>query len=209
MIARITGRLEELHDGVALVAAEGGLWYEVLVPAFDTTALARRAGQEVVLHTIHYVEGDPARGAQTPRLIGFLAESDRAFFRVFTTVKGMGIRRALRALARPPAEIAAAVQARDPKPLRALPEIGPRMAERIVTELHDKLADFAAAPPAGAAPPQELPEAAREAVAVLVQLGERQPDAQALVERVRAVAPELDTPEAILHSAYRLRAGAR
>jgi len=94
MIARITGRLEELHDGVALVAAEGGLWYEVLVPAFDTTALARRAGQEVVLHTIHYVEGDPARGAQTPRLIGFLAESDRAFFRVFTTVKGMGIRRA-------------------------------------------------------------------------------------------------------------------
>ena len=207
MIARMTGRLEEVEGGVALVAPAGGVCYEVLVPAFDADTLAHRVGQEVVLHTIHYVEGDPARGAQTPRLIGFLAEADRAFFRVFTTVKGMGIRRALRALVRPPGEIAAAIQARDPKPLQALPEIGPRMAERIVTELHDKLADFAAAPPAeGTA---ELSEAAREAVAELVQLGERQADAAALVERVRAVAPELDTPEAILQSAYRLRAGGR
>jgi hypothetical protein len=75
--------------------------------------LTRRVGQDVVLHTIHYVEGDPSHGVQTPRLVGFLSETDRDFFRVFTTVKGIGMRKALRALARPVAEIAAAIQNKD------------------------------------------------------------------------------------------------
>ena len=47
-----------------------------------------------------------------------------------------------------------------------------------------------------------------EAVAVLVQLGERRADAMALVERVLAVAPDSDSPETIIQHAYRLKAGA-
>ncbi|HAU36267.1 MAG TPA: hypothetical protein DCX07_00935, partial [Phycisphaerales bacterium] len=73
MIARIAGRLEQVGEGTALVDAGAGLWYEVLVPAFDVDRLARRVGQDVVLHTIHYHEGDPSHGAVTPRLLGFLA----------------------------------------------------------------------------------------------------------------------------------------
>jgi Holliday junction DNA helicase RuvA len=204
MIAKITGRLEEVRDGAALVDTGGGLVYEVLVPACDAERLGRRAGGDVALFTIHYIEGDPSHGVQTPRLIGFTSEVDRRFFKVFTTVKGIGVRKALRALVRPMAEIAAAIQAKDPKFLVALPEIGKRTAEQVIAELHGKVEEFA-----GEALPseEEFSEAETEAVSVLVQLGERRPDAIALVERVLAVAPELTSPEEIIKQVYRLKAG--
>ncbi len=207
MIARITGRLEEIAGSSALIDLGGGLWYEVLVPACDVERLGRRAGQDVILHTIHYFEGNPSHGVQTPRLIGFLAEADRDFFSLFTTVKGIGIRKALRALVRPPTEVAAAIANKDAKFLVALPEIGNRTAERIIVELSDKVGEFAGelAPTVEA----EFSESAAEAIAVLIQLGERRADAAALVERVIAVAPELDSPEAIIQHVYRLKAGGR
>ncbi len=207
MIARIAGQLEHAADGAALIDVGGGLCYEVLIPACDIERLERRVNSEVVLHTIHYFEGDPSRGMQTPRLIGFCTESDRDFFRVFTTVKGVGVRKALRALVRPVAEVAAAIRDKDSAFLVALPEIGKRTAEQIVAELNDRVDDFAG----GAAPTveAELSEPAQEAVAVLIQLGERRADATVLIERVTAVAPELDTPEQILQQAYRLKAGGK
>jgi Holliday junction DNA helicase RuvA len=205
MIARITGRLEAVSDSSALVDAGGGLWYEVLAPAFDIERLARRVGAEVVLHTIHYVEGDPSHGVQTPRLVGFLSENDRDFFRLFTTVKGIGVRKALRALVRPVAEVAAAIGAKDARFLVAMPEIGKRTAEQIIAELHGKVERFAGA--AAVAAEKVLPQAAVEAVSVLVQLGERRAEAVALVERVLAASPELNSPETIIQHAYRIKAG--
>ncbi|KKK90373.1 hypothetical protein LCGC14_2723650, partial [marine sediment metagenome] len=123
MIARITGRLEHVDAAAALVDVGGGLWYEVLVPAFDVERLSRRIGQDVALFTLHYIDGDPTRGGQVPRLVGFLSETDREFFKLFTTVKGIGIRKALRSLVRPAADIAAAIQAKDGKVLASLPVI--------------------------------------------------------------------------------------
>lgn len=208
MIARISGRLESVASGSALIDTGSGLWYEVLVPACDVERLARNAGQQVMLYTIHYLEGDPSHGAQTPRLVGFLTETDRQFFRVFTTVKGIGNRKALRALARPVGEIAAAIQTKDARFLVDLPEIGKRTAEQIIAELHDKVADFAGpAVPTGVGPGPAMSDAAAEAVLVLVQLGERRADAVALVERVSAVAPEITSTEEIIKQVYKLKAG--
>jgi len=204
MIAKLTGRLEQVSAGSALVDVGNGLWYEVLIPAFDAERLTRRVGQDVVLHTIHYVEGNPAHGVQTPRLVGFQAETDRQFFRIFTTVKGIGVRKALRALVRPVAEVAAAIQAKDVQFLVALPEIGRRTAEQIVAELHGKVEEFAG--PAAVAAAAALPAAAVEALSVLVQLGERRADAAALIERVLAVEPQAG-PEALIQHVYRLKAG--
>ncbi|MCD6304428.1 MAG: hypothetical protein J7M21_05645 [Planctomycetes bacterium] len=208
MISRITGSLEEVRDGAVLIDAGGGLCYEVMVPACDIEHLRERLGQAVVLHTIHYLEGDPARGGLVPRLVGFPAEADRELFRLLVTVKGVGIRKALRAMVRRPGEVAAAIRARDVKALVALPEIGRRLAERLITELQDKLDAFAAEPPGEQVPTgRAMPDGALEAVAVLVQLGERRSDAEALVERVLAVAPELTAPQAIIQQAYKLKAG--
>ncbi len=206
MIARITGRLEEVGDGSALVDCGVGLWYEVRVPACELDRLTRRVGQEVVLHTIHVIEGDPSRGQVVPRLIGFSSETDRDFFKAFTKVKGIGIRKALRALVRPFAEVAAAIEAKDARLLVALPEIGKRTAEQIIAELNGKVAQFAGEV-SFADETSELSEAGNEAVSALVQLGEKRPDAMALVERVLTVAPEAQTPEEIIRYVYKLKAG--
>ena len=203
MIARIAGRLEEVSSASAVIDTGSGLWYEVFIPACNVDRLSRRIGQDVVLHTIHYLEGDASHGAQTPRLVGFASLEERDFFRLFTTVKGIGVRKALRALVRPVAEVAAAIQAKDAKMLVALPEIGRRTAESIIAELHGKVERFAGPP---VPPERKMSEAAEEALAVLVQLGERRADAAALIERVLAAAPELTSPQAVIQHAYRLKA---
>ena len=204
MIARIRGQLEELAETTVIVAT-GDMAYEVLIPACDVERLHRRLGQPVVFHTIHYLEGDPSHGQVTPRLIGFLNETDRDFFKVFTTVKGIGVRKALSALIRPVAEIAAAISAKDAKILSSLPGVGPRSAERIIADLHGKVDLFAGEIVPSAE--QTLTDAGTEAIAILIQLGEKQADAMALVERVLAVSPELDQPEAIIQTAYKMKAG--
>ena len=208
MIARISGRLEHLEGGIALIDVGGGLAYELLTPACDVERLARRTGQDIVLHTIHYMDGDPSHGQIVPRLIGFLSETDREFFRTFTKVKGVGVRTALGALARPVGEIAAAIQAKDTKVLSSLPGIGARTAERIIADLHGKVEHFAGESATGIDQP-ELSEPAAEALSVLIQLGERRADAIALLERVLAVAPEAETPEQIIQHAYKLKTGAK
>lgn len=207
MIARIAGRLEKVSDAAALIDTGDGLWYEVLLPAYEASRLSQNVGQDVVLHTIHYLDGDPSRGGQTPRLVGFAAEQDRAFLKLFTSVKGIGIRKALRALARPVEEIASAIAAQDVSLLATLPEIGKRTAQQIVAELHEKVDAFAGAP-AGAGPKKpELPEAALEAASVLVQLGEKRADAMAMVQRVLADDGQPKTAEEIIQHAYKLKVG--
>lgn len=207
MIARIEGRLEQVTAESAMIDGGGGLWYEVLIPAGEVESLKQRVGREIVLHTIHYIDGDPTRGWQAPRLVGFLHEEDRAFFRLFTKVKGIGIRKALRALARPVGEVAAAIVAGDEKLLKSLPEIGARTAQQIIAELSGKVDAFAGPTAQTAVTTEQMPEAAIEAIAVLVQLGEKRPDAAALVERVLAVAPDTTSTEAIIQHVYRLKGG--
>ena len=107
---------------------------------------------------------------------------------------------------RPVARVAAAIQANDARFLVDLPEIGKRTAEQIIAELHGKVDDFAG-PASRAIPTEPLSEAANEAVSVLVQLGEKRLDAQALVERVLAVAPDAVSAESIIQMAYKLKAG--
>src|SRR6185295_11285386 len=100
-------------------------------------------GEQVTFHTIFYLEGDAARGNLEPKLIGFLRADDRKFFELFTTVKGIGAKTALKALTVPVGEIAAAIESKDARFLTRLQGIGKRTAELIVAELSGKAARFA------------------------------------------------------------------
>ncbi len=208
MINRITGTLEQVDQTSALLDMGGGVWYEVLVPAVDAQRLAKSLQQQIVLHTIHYIEGDPSRGAQTPRLVGFASPKDREFFRLLTKVKGLGNRKALKALAREVGEIATAIARGDVDFLTDLPEIGKRTAEQIITELRKKVDGFitGGAAAGAAAIPSAPSEPAAQAMTILVQLGEKRADAATMVQRAMAAAPEAKTPEAIIQQVYRLRA---
>lgn len=150
MLARITGTLESIVDTTAVVAPHGqdGVAYQVLVPAYLAGRLAGietgepLTGSAVTLHTMQYFESLNQGASFIPRLIGFASPVERSFFELLTSVKGLGNKRALRAMAMEPASIARAIAERDARYLQSLPEIGPKLAELIVHELKTKVDGF-------------------------------------------------------------------
>lgn len=165
---------------------------EVSIPAYLADRLAGREGKPITLHTRFTLETQSQGASFTPRLAGFATRAERDFFELFTTVRGLGGKRALRAMAVEPGEIAMAIEARDTKALQKLPEIGKRLAETIIAELHGKVRGYldAAVLEAGLSgevamkPVRTGP--AQDAVAALVALGQQPADAEKLVARAVA-----------------------
>jgi holliday junction DNA helicase RuvA len=215
MIGRLTGTLESLDELTALVGVGQGMAYEVSVPAFLVQRLEAKRGQSVTFVTFHYLEGQGQGAWFIPRLIGFLSTRERDFFEVFTTVKGIGNRKALRAMAVEPAAIASAIAQKNPAALAKLPEIGKRLAETIIAELSGKVdgyisdADLAAldVKSSGAA----TNPFSEEAALALVALGETRSDAERLVNRAidkaRREGLALATAEDLLAVVFAVRAG--
>ena len=216
MLTRVEGLLETVSAGRATVRM-GPVAVEVMVPAADEGRLHVRTGKSITFHTLMYLEGSAQGANMTPRLVGFTSPDDRAFFELFTTVKGVGAKKALRALALPFADIAGAIANRDYDVLKSLPEIGKRTAETIVAELGGKVDRFVEAKPAsgasadagdlsdGAGEAAPAAAASREAIQILVQLGEAPLEARRLVGRVNTVDPDLVDPGEIVAAVYRLR----
>lgn len=215
MICKIHGVLEAIEENTAIIRAPGALSYEVLVSAFTAARLGASIDQEITLHTLHYLEGQNQGATMYPRLAGFLDPADRDFFELFTTTKGIGNKRALRAMTMATGQIAAAIADRDLATLQSLPEVGRRTAETIVAALHGKVDRFIGSASGGSAAaaggaPQPASTMAREAVEALVQLGEVRQQALQWVDQALRQAGEDDRPrdasELIAH-VYRIKAG--
>lgn len=171
------------HDGTSQA-------FDVLAPAYLREWLASRVGQIITLHTIQSLESPDGGSSFTPRLIGFSTPEERRFFELLTTVKGVGTKKALKALAAPVGDVARAITLRDAAAMAKLPGIGKRLAETIIAELHGKVEAFASALVADPDRPgqtrpasQEAAEPFRRAVAALIRLGENESEAQRLVRR--------------------------
>lgn len=209
MISGITGELLRVAEDRCSVSV-AGVVLEVLVPAADAPALEAQRGQTITLHTLVYLEGDPTRGNLAPRMVGFLRPEDRSFFELFTTVKGIGNRTALRALTVPVEEIASAIEAKDARALMRLDGVGKRTAELIIAELSGKVGRFVGAPVPAAQRGQRVvarrPAEEEDALAALAALGERRVDAERLLDRVRAANPELHSVDGLVREMLRLRA---
>lgn len=220
MIARIRGSVEQADEQRVTLTPEGApaISLDVLVPTFTATRLAAQLGTAVQLSTKLVIEAPSQGSIMTPRLIGFLTQDDRAFFELFTTVKGIGPRKALRAMAVSTGTIAAWIADRDAKSLTSLPEIGKRGAETIVAELSGKVDAFVSpASPANstsaleAKPTPATTHAATalqgnpaQAALALVRLGESNADAERKVKAAIERDPTLQTssPDAILAAAF-------
>ena len=228
MITRIEGQLVAIHeDSIELQCQH--VTYELLICALDLAELSERAGQTVQLHTMQYLDSSNQGATYVPRLIGFSSSRHREFFELFTSVKGFGPRKTLRALRLPIGRIAEAIARRDVALLSSLPEIGRRSAETIIAALHSKVDQFielkpdipGATPAAGrgvhAAGAASTTQPARDgtaptrldliddAVSVLVQLGESRMAARLMVERALAVAPELNSAHELVAACTRVR----
>lgn len=103
MITKVTGKLVRLADTAATLEV-GPLEYEVFIPDFVRRQLQTKVGETVSLRTIEYIEGNPQQGRMTPRLVGFLSETEAEFFEAICSVDGVGVKKALRAIVRPVAK---------------------------------------------------------------------------------------------------------
>ena len=219
MISRLTGTLLAIDSDRAQVDPGHGLVYEVLLPAFAATRLAASTGQPVTLHTLQFIEATAQGATMFPRLAGFLSERDQRFFELFVTCKGIGHKRALRAMVLDPATIAAAIADRDAKLIQTMPEVGKKLAETIVITLKDKVERFvsdatygdsgAAAgersdPRAG---PSRAAGSAREALEILLQLGEQRAQAVQWIDRIMLGEDPPTDAQGLVAAVYRLKAG--
>ena len=121
-------------------------------------------------------------------LYGFLEIAERDWFRILTTVQGVGARVGLSILSTlSPDEIARAIAAQDKASLSRPAGVGPKLAARLATELKDKAAAFGVAPAPTRADDAAAPAAGsinEDAVSALVNLGYRRVEAFGAVARV-------------------------
>jgi Holliday junction DNA helicase RuvA len=205
VIARLEGKLVKLDAESALVQV-GAVAYEVMLPGYCISALAGSIGAEVTLCTMEYYEGSLGGGNLIPRIVGFLSDGEKEFFTKYTSVKGIGIRKALRSLSMPIANIASAIEAGDDKMLTALDGIGKRTAQQIIAELKGKLGGFAVGVEQAATRAAFRPFQA-EALEILIAWGEKRNEAIELIGLACKRHPDIKSAEELVPLVYRLKQG--
>jgi len=198
MITHIAGKLIEATPVSAVVEA-GGIGYEVNVPVTTAEKLPP-GGREVFLYTVAVYRED------SQALYGFHSREDRDFFRTMVEkVSGIGPRIALNIMSRMSVpSLRGAIAASDVALLSKCPGIGKKTAERLCVELRDKM-QIPAAPGAGAGAAGAAATAAgstrQDAVAALITLGYKLPDADKAVRRAEDTLGSDATTEALIRHA--------
>ena len=188
MIGRLKGVIEAYGEDFVIVDVHG-VGYEVHCSARTLQALPPE-GEAVILAIETHVREDQIR------LFGFLSNLDREWFRLLQTVQGVGTRVALSILGTlAPTDLASAIAMRDKATITRSPGVGPKVAERIVTELKDKAPAYATVDPAvirlsGAVDDHRAPQPISDAVSALVNLGYGQPQAAAAIAAATRTAGE-------------------
>jgi len=179
MIGKLKGLIESYgQDSVILDV--GGVGYEVHCSARTLQELPG-IGQPATLSIETHVREDQIR------LFGFVTEIEREWFRLLQTVQGVGAKVALSVLGTlKTSELSSAIAMRDKAMVARAPGVGPKVAERIVTELKDKAPAYTNIDPAlvrlsGALDDKRAPAPVTDAVSALVNLGYAQPQAAAAI----------------------------
>ena len=203
MIYCLTGKIVKKSMS-AVVLSCGGVGYYAQCPASVAGALPG-VGQETTLYTVMSVtENDVS-------LYGFATEEQQACFEMLTAVSGVGPKVGLAILSvMEPERVALAISAGDHKAFKAANGVGPKLAQRIVLELKDKVAKgfvdgISLEDVAGAASGEPASQSSAQAIAALVSLGYSQSEAALAISKIDATLPV----EEIIKLALRGMAGRR
>ena len=178
MIARLRGRLDSFDADHAVIDVNG-VGYLVFASSRTLAGLGA-IGEDVVLHTVMLVSDDDIR------LIGFATGEERNWFRLLTSVQGVGTRMALAILsALTMDEIVRAISAGDHAMIARAQGVGPKLAQRVVNELRDKVGGMALGAESSIAAPRPGSLSA-DAASALANLGFRPAEASAAVAKAEA-----------------------
>jgi holliday junction DNA helicase RuvA len=191
MIGKLKGIVESYGEDFIILDVNGVGYLVHCSPR--TLQELPRVGGGVSLAIETYVREDQIK------LFGFLAEVEREWFRLLQTVQGVGAKVALAVLGTlKPSQLASAIAMRDKAMVARTPGVGPKIAERIVTELKDRAPAYADLDPAiirlsGAVEEKRAPQPVADAVSALVNLGYGQPQAaSAIAAATRNAGQEAD-----------------
>jgi Holliday junction DNA helicase RuvA len=179
MIGKLKGVIDSYGEDSVIVDVNG-VGYEVHCSARTLQELPG-TGQPATLSIETHVREDQIR------LFGFASDLEREWFRLLQTVQGVGAKVALSVLGTlKPSELASAIAMRDKAMVARTPGVGPKVAERIVTELKDKAPAYTNVDPAlvrlsGAIDEKRAPAPVADAVSALVNLGYAQAQAAAAI----------------------------
>lgn len=181
MIAKLKGAVDSVDEGGAVIDVNG---VGYLVSCSSRTLRDLVVGGPATLLVETIVREDAIA------LYGFLETAERDWFRILTTVQGVGAKVGLSILSTlSPDEIARAIAASDKASLSRPAGVGPKLAARLATELKDKAAAFGVAPVShkaidgGAVVPPSA-SVNEDAVSALVNLGYKRVEAFGAVARV-------------------------
>jgi len=188
MIGKLKGIVDSYGEDYVILDVNG-VGYQVQCAARTMRALPG-VGEPAVLSIETYVREDQLK------LFGFATDLEREWFRLLQTVQGVGAKVALSVLGTLKAsELASAIALRDKAAVARSPGVGPKVAERIVTELKDKAPAFTNIEPgvvhlAAALDEQRAPRPVADAVSALINLGYGQPQAAAAIAAAARAAGE-------------------
>lgn len=179
MIGKLTGEVDSVMGDHAIIDVSG-VGYVVHASGKTLSRLGGQGAAASLLIDTHVREDAIA-------LYGFADRTERDWFRALLNVQGVGPRVALSILSvLAPDELARAIAAQDKAAVARANGVGPKLAQRIVAEMKEKVGGIAlgtAAQPAG-----DVPIAAdgpmNDAVSALVNLGYRRAEAYGAVTRV-------------------------
>jgi len=179
MIGKLKGIVDS-YGADYVILDVGGVGYQVHCSPRTLQALPAQ-GEPTTLAIETHVREDQIK------LFGFAGDLEREWFRLLQTVQGVGAKVALSVLGTlAVGDLASAVAMRDKAAVARSPGVGPKVAERIVTELKDKAPAYASVDPAvvrlaGSLEEKRAPKPVMDAVSALVNLGYGQPQAAAAI----------------------------
>jgi Holliday junction DNA helicase RuvA len=188
MIGKLKGTIDAYGEDYVVLDVHG-VGYLVHCSARTLQSLPA-PGEAATLSIETYVREDQIK------LFGFQSDLEREWFRLLQTVQGVGAKVALAVLsAMKPADLASAIAMRDKAAVQRTPGVGPKVAERIVTELKDKAPAYAGLDPAvvrlaGHVDDRRAPQPVLDAVSALINLGYGQPQASAAIAAAQRDAGE-------------------
>ena len=196
MIAKLRGLLDSFSANHAIIDVQG-VGYLVFASTRTLSQLGA-IGDEVLVHTEMQVSEDDIR------LIGFSTAEERDWFRLLTSVQGVGARVALAILSTLSGdELHRAIASGDKAMVARSQGVGPKLAQRIVNELKDKAGGIVLGGGAGSAPAIPAGSFGADAVSALQNLGFRPAEAASAVAQAEAELGPDTSLDALVRAALR------